>query len=1227
MLILAAAAPYSHGSDNVDVILEKVYTSPHEANGDYDLYVKDLAQLFKDNIRSPAAGVIYNKMIRAIGKAANPTILDDIIDDVVTLSEKEKLPNGLLHSLILIQKRNISLRKGRVEEADALKVFTPWAKNILAIGPFGFNASYLHDVLFRPEQSLEELNTVNGFSGPVDWIKVTRSPDESGFNLNRFIYPRKGSTYGLYQFETTGTEEVLIIFRTSGSAKLWYNGSLVKDIDRRKSYIPNKFILPVTATKGWNRLLIKFSSNRSSFSLKITDRSGFSVPGLKEMEEIKLAPMASKNADLDQSFSLAEVDTLSFLRDYAKEHADNPFASLALAETLSSNGLDSNAVHEGEHALSLAMDNPFCMHLLARIYMEAPYLPRNYKINRAQELLKKTMEDNENFLPAYVTKAIHEHQNDRSEDAVKLIRSVIEKNPKYYSAVLVLTDIFDSLGWQKELLTAVKEANKIGPLNPNSHILMGQYYQSLSRKDIAYRHFKKALDLDDARTDLLEWVAAYHWNRNERAEAFALYEKCLTISKSDFNRERMAGLHIALGDHAKAREIYEMLKDKNPKYPKYYTRLGDLDLAMGEFDSATKWYSQSLELAPENHALRETLQDWGKLEEDLFTEYDPEEMIDLENIPGKEEYPKASSICALDHMITKVYKDGSIKTEIYQVIKILDKDAVENYGRYPVQGRIVTLQVINPDGKVYEPVDAERSGIFNLPGLDVGSIIKIRHILQGDNSVGDKMRLGRFFFQDPDCKQPFLTSKHVVSIPKSMKMSVERKIPESYQEEQIDKGDDIVYVFIKRRSPVAIKEKMMPPDEESFPSVDFYQPGDWRRTAQHLVNSVIPALKPTKEISNKAMELTNGIETDLKKAELLYNFVNEHVTDDRGSSAATTVLLEGRGSRGALFMALLDASSVKYDYLRCGVTPGYNQAVEPVWTDVNESLLPNELVRILPKDGPPKMLAFNSRLTPFGEIPPQAFGAPMMKVTGKPEKIEMMPGGGSDLWLDEVTELSVKVDLLDAKITGSFYLPGFSRIRFRESLQRMDSHARKQTFENRILRTIYPGAEVQNLKILGIDDDDKPPMFSFELLAKDFIQPTAGKEGCTILPRPTNFTRIFINETERKFPYLYRDYSSIKFIMDIDFNDKFEIAELPESLVQRCFFLNYSLIISRTEKGARIERTIEFSPADIQPERYGELVEALRIIDEREVAPIILKQKLSNQLTVDEKEESTSDDK
>jgi tetratricopeptide (TPR) repeat protein len=1206
LLFAGAGLAAARAAEDLNSILKRIYTSPLEAKGEADLLVEELEALVRANMRSPEAPIILHRMNVLLPACADPTLVDDLYEDLAKVGREKGLPNGLLASDALMRYRRILLRQGRFDEAVDLKAYDSFARRVLAIGPFGFQASSLHDVAFAPEKQLEGLRPAQGLAGEVSWKLIDRHPEEASFHLHEHLYPMQGCAYALYPFKLSQPRGAVLVLSTDASAKVWYNGALVLDVDHRKGQLPGLHKVAVPAAKGWNRVLLKLSSGKPTFSLKITDRTGYPLDDLVELKEAGLEPLDAGAVGRVDDVDMGGIDMRALLESNARRHMDDPFAALALADVLATKGLLSRSIHEAERAAALAPESAHVLYLLGSIYNEADYLPRNYRTNRAKEYFKQALEKDPGFQPARVAIAENDHGNDRSEEAIKSLQEVLKKSPRFYMAWLTLANMYDKLGWRKEFLDAVREAKKLAPRDTRPLLHLARYYRAIDRDDLALSHYQKALDLDSSRLDTMERVADYLWNKGERVDAFGLYEKTLTLRDSVYNRERLASLQRALGDPVKAQEIYTELSARTPLNPRYYALLGHLDFELRDEDAAATWYRKALEVSPQEHALREILLDWKKIDEPLFKEYAPDEAAHIQDLPGRERFPKASAICSLDHMITRIYPDGSTKSEIFQIYKILDKNAVEELGRIRVPGRIEDLRVIEPDGRVLEPVDAEGRGVFNMPGLDVGALLVRRHTIHEDAAQGKPLRMGRFYFQDVAGTTPFLFSRYVVSIPKGFDIHLERTLPDAFTEERIDGESETIHVFTARDMDVTEAENYMPPEEEAFPNVDLYQSRDWVQVSQRMANARFPDLLVTEEIRKKAQEITKGRDGDLDKAEAIYAFVNDHVKEDRGKSDATSVMIEGQGDRAALFMALCEAAGIAFDCVRCGYKEGY-LSTPPNWTDVTASLLPNELVRLKPEGQDPLLLSFDTRLTPFGEIPPFLFSAPAMKITGRPERIETLPGGDPLTWLEEDVLLKVKVDSLNGRITGTMDLPGFNRTRLCEQLQRMDEPSRRRLFEYRILRTLYPGAELKKLDILGLDEEEVSLTFSFILEAKDFIHAIGDSDGMKLLPVPMNFTRGFIRKTERNFPMVRRGYATLKYVMEVDLNNEFEVTWIPDSFVERRFFLNYALVVSETAEGVRVERTVDFVPADVKPEQYPDLIAMLKAIDEREAAPVLLK--------------------
>jgi len=1195
--------------EELDKVLEEIYLSPYEPAAAYDAWSKRLMELIDHNLYSPAASLLFDKLRDLHQVVVDPRPLESFL---LALPAKE-IPNGLLRLQALAAAREMQLVKGRYDDASRSPAFEAYARNVLVAGPFGFNTRSLHHVPFAPENELELTRSYPGYASEVTWQVITRDEGTTAIEPFESLYPKAGCCYALYQFCTGTARPLLLLFGHRGSTKIWFNGKQVLDSCRERETRRKTALVAVQGRSGWNRVLIKLSSRQEAFALVVTDGTGHPLTDLEECAEVALHPIGDpKMADVEAPLlNLQPLDTIAFLRAYTQGKPNSVPARLALAKTLFEEGLESEALRHAEKAYEL---NPECAHtaaLLGRLYRKAGYLPLNYRNNRSREMYKQAVRLKADFLPARLALARYDHENDRSEEAIESLEKIIAENPDYSNARLALAYIFFSLGWSTEGLMSVRQAIEQAPHRAEAYEELARYYQAHNRDDLALPQLQRSLARDGSNRALAEEVADALWARGDMTTALELTIALAATGESKNLTRKLAARYRALGDGQRARTILEQLSARYDGKPRLLNKLADFLLEEGCRDEAVALYEQVLRIAPDQHDVRALLREMGVPghEDLLFEEFAVLGEDYMSDLPGKEEFPKASSIVSLDHQITRVFSDGSSVSRIHQVIKILDKNAVEQYGQLQLPGRLEMVRTITADGTVLEPNDAEEeSGSFSMPGLDVGSIVETCFTVTDSNSPGSPLDLGRFYFQDVEGSHPFLFSRFVVALPKDLAIVEEVTLPEMMERQVLERGDEIVYVYTARDAPVVEKERLMPPDEDAFPNVNFVQYRGWAEVAQIFANLRDPNVIPTAEIEAKAAEIVGDEQNDLEKARKLYDFVNELVKDDEGSNEAIEVLFEAQGNRTSLFMALLEAAGVEYDHLRCGLNPGYLKEPQD-WSKIELNFFSRELIRLHAGEqgADPTLVSMASRMMPFGEIPPYLFGAPAIEVCGFPETVETLPGGDPRAYLETEIELYVEVRGTNAIITGTMTFPGFGRFNLQDQLQRMDTARRRQVFEYGLMRSIYPGARVTDLEISGIDETGAVPTFTFALEAQGFVFPSGERQACKLLPQPPELTRAFIRKPDRQFPMMRRGYSQFHTQIEVDLGKGYSLERLPQSLISRRFFLNYALVTCATERGFRVEQTMEFGPGDLQPGEYSELIEMLKSIDERIAEPVIVR--------------------
>jgi|GEM_PF-3290496 len=1213
LLLVLALCPSPLRADDAktESVLQALYASDFEPGARYDEWAAELVALIEtlsaseDPADAPLASLAYEKLLDIYGSCADPEPVDRFFE---TFPDMETT-KGMIAARARVTQREVYLKQGRHDEAAALGVFKPYGRHFLVAGPFGFQTRSLHHVSFPPESELDLSAVYRGYGVDVRWKALTRDGASPQFSPFDQLFPHAGCCYLLYQFKLKEATPALIYFWNEGSAKIWFNDREVLDWDRTRAELPINELLPIAPAAGWNRILVKLSTARSTAALALLDRSAQAIEGLEENTDFLIHPLSDPPEGPGIDFDPARVSSVPFLENFVSNNPKSVAGRIALADAFNRKRLQSRAVDAAEAACAIDPQSPHAAHFLGRLYLRAGHLPENIRNTRSHGMLTKTVELRPDFLPARLRLARRAHMNDRSEEALGLIDAIVEEKPGYYGAHRLLANVYETLGWWKEHRDAIDGLQALAPHRDTPIEELAKHHVALERHDLALGAYLQILEINAARTDIAETVADIYWNQGKHEESLRILSLIDAQQTGTDMTGKIAARLEALGDRPGARARLEALCERYEGVPSYMVDLADFLLGGGDRAAAIDLYKKALAIAPDLHRVRSILGELGAEcgSDPIFDEFMVDGRDFMIDLPGKAEFPKASSILALDHQVTRIYPDGSSLMRIHQVVKILDKDAVEEYGRRQIPGQIEIVRTILPDGRVLEPVDAERSGAFNMPGVDVGCLVETCFTIRERSWRGAPRELGNFYFQDVDGLQPFLFSRSVIVLPKSIEIDEEFKGPDLVEREVRDRGEERVYIYTARNTPVVEKEIFMPPEVEAYPNVNFVQYRNWIELAQIMANIHFPQVIVTEEIRRKALELTAGVDGDLDKARALYSFVNTLVKDDEGSNQATAVLLEGRGDRGVLFMALLDGAGVGYDYLRCGLNPGY-LPVPRDWSKVDMNLLPRELIRLhAGPEGKGTLVSTFSRMAPFGEIPPFLFDARAMKVTGIPERLETLPGGDFETAAREI-DLTITATLEgdDARIKGTLVFPGFSRWNFQEQMRRLDTRQRRQVFERNLLRHIVPGASVIDLDIAGIDEVGSLPTFTFELMARRFVVPIGNRKMCRLVPSPLLFTRRFIRKPDRQFTMMQRGYSSQRFAMTVDLGEGYTLEQLPESIADKGLFVDYALTTTRTEKGFRVEQTACFNPGDVPPDDYSTLIESFSAIDERAMEPVVL---------------------
>ncbi|MCK4235004.1 DUF3857 and transglutaminase domain-containing protein [candidate division WOR-3 bacterium] len=280
------------------------------------------------------------------------------------------------------------------------------------------------------------------------------------------------------------------------------------------------------------------------------------------------------------------------------------------------------------------------------------------------------------------------------------------------------------------------------------------------------------------------------------------------------------------------------------------------------------------------------------------------EPIDTENLPARQDYPKANAIYLLDegeftvdehfiftrHSIVKILNEAGLRYANVE-IRFDEENEIHN-----IKGRTIrkdgTIVELNPENIHEKSLFPEfilyadsKAKVFTMPGAEVGSIIEYSYSILYKAPFAPSWQFQR--------NEPILLSIITLNVPNYLKYNY---MVASRKEIEVDKtishpGSSTKAIFKVKNAPAITREPfMLPPSEVTsriyfslaqFRSIfgfvapiegeswDILGDGYWRATKDKI--------SANKTIKSKTQELISGLTTDKEKIEALYNFIQTKI--------------------------------------------------------------------------------------------------------------------------------------------------------------------------------------------------------------------------------------------------------------------------------------------------------------------------------------------------------------
>ena len=195
--------------------------------------------------------------------------------------------------------------------------------------------------------------------------------------------------------------------------------------------------------------------------------------------------------------------------------------------------------------------------------------------------------------------AIKRHQEGDLQDALKIYKEILAKDPEHSEALHLLGFLSHQCGNNKHALHLIKKAVLSEPKNPHYRNSLGLVLKEMGETDEAISEFREAIRLK------LDFAGAFNnlglalQAKKEMDEAIVCFERALYLNKN------LPEVHNNLGNAFRSRGMVEKAENHyqqavalNPNFSNAYCNLGSLYQSMGRINDALYSYQKAIILNP-----------------------------------------------------------------------------------------------------------------------------------------------------------------------------------------------------------------------------------------------------------------------------------------------------------------------------------------------------------------------------------------------------------------------------------------------------------------------------------------------------------------------------------------------------------------------------------------------------------------------------------------------------
>lgn len=858
--------------------------------------------------------------------------------------------------------------------------------------------------------------------------------------------------------------------------------------------------------------------------------------------------------------------------------------------------------------------------VLAAFVERDPIYPTNDARDLAKEIRTRAAEKDAELWWPQMWLVLDEAAKSGVPEGARKMSALVERFSEVPDFLKNLIAMYGELGWRAERARALRVAatrfpDDLGVL-PD---LLALYEEEgdLKKADEVAAHIQK-LD-PDAEIDLDRAL--------RRRDYKAAIESLKKLGERRKDRRdialRIADLLVRMGQKGETIEKLERAVAKDPDDAAARLALADARLAAGDMNAVRKAIADAIQGGADPSALRDTAELLDGMTELAPYRIDGKKVIaDFEasgvTMPG-------TAARVLDYAALWVHPDGSARMLEHEIICVQSREAIQELAEQQIRGVALKVRTVKRDGRYLEPEIVGGKPTVTMPMLEVGDYIETELIftLRGDGRGGRTFEGPRWLFREE--KVPYWRSEYVVVSPRSRKLDIEAGGPVP-QPVVTESGALVVRRWRVDKSPALPEEPASAPTAEFLPNVRIGWGINLADMITRLVDAAADETPRDPRLAKRALEIvaepgegasagksdrgekaekTEKTEKAEKssapstsspatlaaaaklsseeKARRVYRWVVTNVEPARENDARRAVMgKSGNRTEAFLYLCRLLGIDATLGLVR-------DRLAAPPLGPMSETETFGSIAVRVGLEAGPKWMVVRDKFAPFGYLPSGLRGQPAVVLKpGAPR--ETTPQAGAK---DGVTNTGVAKLAEDGSATIQLEqrYEGQIAIGLRNVLESLPEAKVEETIESRLLPRSLPGALLDSLEIVNLDDLDAPLTLQMKVRMPNFAKLRAGAGGRELVISPPFAMRLSGLATlpARETPIYISETMSTLSAVDLK-------VVLPEGARITTQLAAWSAeddgrsvrVNDRTEGGALlISRQIDIPAGRVQPDAYA----------------------------------------